>query len=321
MREIIQLSRDVDLEIDYLEEFKRTKKVPQNLFYTSEGAVSFYTYRGEDIHEIRWQDEFDFYKHQNFWLKSQRKAFVSLGCGNAAAEKMFLHTAFEEGMPIHYFGVDSSSSMLELAMDNLQAESFPATFILADFMTADFRDSLSAYLQSFDVIIYAMIGGTFGNFDQAGIVDVLQHMIPFGSYLYLDVVPQYETEDENAKLRDRFSHLPSNLGHFFSQLLEKLCIPAESGKVYGIEEEESDIGADHHTFYFEATEEITFPCFGGSLTLNPGEKIELISIRAYTPKILEAYLRQHDFVFGDTYVPDVGHLSHLWQRLLFRKMK
>ena len=138
MREIIQLSRDVDLEIDYLEEFKRTKKVPQNLFYTSEGAVSFYTYRGEDIQEIRWQDEFDFFKRQNFWNTSQRIAFVSLGCGNAAAEKMFLHTAYDYGIPIHYFGVDSSSSMLDLAIENLQAESFPATFILADFMTTSF---------------------------------------------------------------------------------------------------------------------------------------------------------------------------------------
>ena len=165
-----------------------------------------------------------------------------------------------------------------------------------------------------------MIGGTFGNFNQAGIVDTLQQMLPAGSYFYLDIVPQYETEKENAQLRDRFAHLPTNLANFFSQLLEKLCIPAESGKVYGTEENESDIGADHHTFYFEATEEITFPCFGGSLTLNPGERIELISIRAYAPEMLEMYFNKHLFQFMDTYIPNVGKLSHLWQRLLFRKL-
>jgi SAM-dependent methyltransferase len=319
MHEIIRFSREVDLEIDYLEEFQRTKKVPQNLFYTSEGALSFYTYRHSDIQQIRWQDELDFFQRQDFWSDSTRTAFVSLGCGNAEAEKMFLHTAYEKGVPIDYFGIDSSESMLHLAIDNVQSESFPSTFILADFTIPGFVDLLTPYLQSYDVIIYAMIGGTFGNFNQACIVRQLQTILLPGSYFYLDVVPQYTTKDANAKLRDRFSHLPKNLDLFFKKLLEKLCIPVDSGEIVGVEELECDVGADRHTFYFVAAREITFPCFGGSMTVFPGEKLELLSIRAYEPSTLTYYMHEHQFEFQDTYIPDVGGLSHLWQRLLFRK--
>jgi len=212
--EIVVLSGQADLEIDYLEEFKRTKKVPNNLFYTSEGAVSFYTYRGEDIDQIRWQDEFNFFQNQDFWNQTSHLAFVSLGCGNAGAEKMFLHTAHQQGMPIDYIGVDSSDSMLDLAIDNLKDEPFNTTFILADFTTAEFRKALASYTDSYDTVIYAMIGGTFGNFNQTFIVNELQNILPPGSYLYLDVVPQYNSEDENALLRDRFSRLPDNLDLF-----------------------------------------------------------------------------------------------------------
>ena len=319
MHEIVRLSREADLEVDYLEEFQRTKKVPQNLFYTSEGAISFYTYRGEDIDQIRWQDEFEFFQRQEFWSQSSRIAFVSLGCGNAQAEKLFLDKAYAASIPIDYFGIDSSDAMLQLAIDNLKTEPYSSTFFLADFTTEDFRDVLYSYLTPYDAVIYAMIGGTFGNFNQSYIVNELQRLIPSGSYLYLDVVPQYNAEDENAKLRDRFSKLPRNLDLFFNQLLEKLCIPVDSGELYGTEENELDVGADRHTFYFKANEKITFPCFGGSLTVYEGEKLELLSIRAYQIAKLQTYMRHRDFSFMDTYTPDVGKLSHLWQRLLFLK--
>jgi SAM-dependent methyltransferase len=320
MPEIISLSREADLEIDYFTEFQRTKKVPNNLFYTSEGAISFYTYRGEDLHQIRWQDEYEFFQRQDFWVPHKSTSFVSLGCGNAEAEKMFLHTAFEQGKSIDYFGIDSSSSMLNLALDNFQNEIFTSTFILADFTTSNFKNTLATYLAPFDVNIFAMIGGTFGNFNQSFIVSELRKMIPSGSFLYLDVVPQYKTMDENIRLRDRLSHLPSNLGLFFKQLLEKLCIPYEAGTLMSVEDTESDIGADRHTFYFAANEKITFPCFGTELTVEAGEKLELLSIRAYETERLVHYMQDQEFNLVDTYIPDVGRLSHLWQRLLFQKV-
>jgi SAM-dependent methyltransferase len=320
MQDIIKLSREVDLEVDYLEQFKRTKKVPNNLFYTSEGAESFYTYRGEDLHQISWKDEFEFFQRQEFWSNDASIAFLSLGCGNAEAEKKFLQTTHNICKSIDYYGIDSSSSMLDLAMDNLKYTTFKSTFILADFTSQELRDALKTYLQPYDVVIFAMIGGTFGNFNQSFIVNELEHLISSGSYLYLDVVPQYESEDANAKLRDRFSHLPMNLALFFKQLLEKLCIPEDSGRIYGIEQREEDVGANRHTFYFEANRRITFPCFGGSMTVNAGERLELLSIRAYIPHQLQMFLHHNDFTFLDTYIPDVGSLSHLWQRMLFRKV-
>lgn len=320
MHKFIKLSRDADLEVDYLEQFKSTKKVPQNLFYTSEGALSFYTYRSEDIHQIRWQDELDFFQRQKFWKKSKRIAFISLGCGNAEAEKMFLHAAHRQDMHVDYFGVDSSIEMLNLAEKNLHNEDFDATFILADFTTADFKRTLEEALSSYDVKIFAMIGGTFGNFDQNFIIQTLDNLVSPGSYLYLDVVPQYELDEDNARLHNRLSHLPMNLDLFFKKLLEKLCIPLETGKLVGYKQDEDQVGAVRHTFYFVADEIITFPCFGGHMTVQPGEKLELLNIRAYQPQRLTEYIQRHHYSLQDTYVPDVGLLSHLWQRLLFQKL-
>jgi hypothetical protein len=56
------------------------------------------------------------------------------------------------------------------------------------------------------------------------------------------------------------------------------------------------------------------------VTLAPGERIELLSIRAYDPAALQAFLADRGFALQGTYMPDVGRLQHLWQRFLFQKI-
>lgn len=319
MDEIIVLAEAPELEFDYLADFQQHKKVRQNLFYTTEGAETFYTYRGAELAEMCSDDECAFFAQQPFWTAERRVAFVSLGCGNAGPEKPLLHTAHASGYPVAYFGVDSSRTMLNLAQQNLAGEPFAKKFVLADILRPDFVDKWRPLLAEYDTQVYAMLGGTFGNFEQAVIAEALARIVPEGHYLYLDVVPQFETPDKNAELRNRLVHLPQNLSLFFANLLEKLCIAQTAGELVGEEIYEEDVDALRYVASFRVREPLEFPCFGGIVRCLPGEAIELMNVRAYKPAALQRFMADWGFRYLDTYTPDVGNLAHLWQRFLFQR--
>ncbi|HOT91007.1 MAG TPA: class I SAM-dependent methyltransferase [Anaerolineae bacterium] len=323
MDELIVLAEAPELEFDYLADFQQHKKVRQNLFYTTEGAETFYTYRGAELAEICSDDECAFFARQPFWTADRRIAFVSLGCGNAGPEKPLLqaaNTVHSAGGPsVVYFGVDSSRTMLELAQQNLAEEHFPKKFVLADFIRPDFVEKWRPHLAGFDTQVYAMLGGTFGNFEQAVIAEALARIVPDGHYLYLDVVPQFDTPDKNEQLRNRLIHLPQNLSLFFINLLEKLCIDQAAGELVSEEIYEADVDALRYVVSFRVREPLEFPCFGGVVRCLPGEAIELMNVRAYKPAALQKFMAGWGFRYLDTYTPDVGNLAHLWQRFLFQK--
>jgi hypothetical protein len=302
-----------------VQEFLRTKRVPQNLFYVVDGANSFYSYRDEDLAKINWRDEYRFFERQSFWSEDQTIAFVSLGCGYAGPEKPLLHTMNDDGYEVDYVGVDSSHAMLELAAENLADHGFDQTFVLGDFGRQGFRDELWGLVSDYDVRIFAMMGGTLGNFDQMWIADMLQDLLRPGDYLYLDVVPLYSSEKENSRLRSRFAEVPKNLGRFFDDLLKQLGLSRSEGQIIADESCDDDLNSMCYTFYFEATDSLAFSCAGEDAVLEPGERVELLSIRAYDVPSLKAFFGDRGFDFVDTFVPDVGDLGHLWQRLLFQK--
>ncbi len=314
---IIVMSPEQALEKDYLAEFRRTKVVPQNLFYTAQGAESFYTYRQADLRKICWQDEVDFFAEQPFVTPERPLAFISLGCGNAGAEKMLLR-ALATSHTVAYFGVDSSRAMLHLAQETLAEETFTRRYVLADFTHEQFRTKLQPHIAPYDVHIYALIGGTFGNFEQHAIADALDQMLRPGEYLYIDVVPKQEGQVDD--LRGRFARLPHNLPRFFEGLLEKLGLDPEAGHWVSEEIVENELDTLRYTFFFELEGPVTCRCFGGAMALAPGERIQLMTIRAYDPPALKAFMVERGFVYVDTCLPDVGDLPHLWQRFLFKKV-
>jgi len=319
MDPIIELTEPRALESDYLAEFQKTRRVPQNLFYTNEGAEAFYLYRQPDFAELGCAAECAFMASRGLWEAGDRLAFISLGCGNGQAEKSLLTALHDDGVPVSYFGVDSSRAMLELARANLADAEFTSRFVLADFAADHFVSRLRALTAGHDVRIYAMMGATFGNFDQEFIARVLQQLLEPGDYLYLDVVPRYCEDGADAALCDRLSRLPQNMEGFFDSLLRRLCIDRASGEVFGKQVAEERLDTIRYTFCFRAEEQIRFPYFEGAATLDAGECIELLTIRAYNPEALRAFLDSYGFETLDSFVPDAGQLSHLWQRLLFRR--
>jgi hypothetical protein len=319
MRELLVFCDRESLETDYLAEFVETKRVPQNLFYLLNGATSFYSYRNHDLAQIAWQDEYRFFARQPFWSRDQRAAFISLGCGNAGPEKMLLRHMANHDYRVDYVGVDSSEAMLELAAENLASEPFRQSYVLGDFTHSDFHDGLHELVADYDRRIYAMIGGTFGNFEQVWIADLLADLVLAGDFFYLDVVPMYADEVQNMQLRDRFSRLPDNLYTFFDKLLDRLGLERADGDIVAEQTSDDDLNTLRSTFYFKPHEDLVFACLGQDVSLRRGERVELMSIRAYDVDSLTTFLGDRGFARMDTYVPDVGNLSHLWQRMLFQK--
>ena len=307
------------LQGDYLAEFLAEKRVPQNLFYLLNGASSFYSYRSDELAQIGSHDELLFFRQQPFWSPACRLGFVSLGCGNAGAEKPLLQQMHAEGCGIRYVGVDSSEAMLELAADNLADSDFPQTFALADFELPEFPDQVQALVRDCDARVFAMMGGTFGNFEQSMIADLLGRLVPPASYLYLDVVPMYDADDANHRLRARFSQLPENLRLFFDRLLSVLGLVREDGEIFGVESDDGVVSTIRYTSYFRPLHALTITCLDEEAVLTPDDRIELMSIRAYGVDSLQAFMGRRGFSSVGTFVPDTGNLSHLWQRLLFVK--
>jgi len=224
-----------------------------------------------------------------------------------------------DGYELHYVGVDSSESMLELAAENLSEDTYRQSFVLADFSDPAFAGQLHTLVQDDHVRVYAMIGGTFGNFDQKHVAELLANLVPPGDSRYLDVVPTQSTEHQNAQLRMRLSRLPDNLSGFFDRLLGALGLSREFGEILREERSDGALETIRFTFSFRATEPIQLSCLDAEMALEPGQIVELFTIRAYDPASLAAFMAESEFELIDTYAPDVGNLSHRWQRLLFNK--
>ncbi len=214
---VVFCDRD-SLEAGLLAEFIQNRRVPQNLFYLMNGADSFYSYRNLEVDQIPWREEYEFFIRQSLWTKSQSIGFISLGCGNARPEKQLLRHLHLDGFDISYLGVDSSDAMLALAEATLAEERFPKSFVLADFGGPEFPSDLGRLTHRFDSRIYAMIGATFGNFDQAYVADLLGRLVSVNDFTLSrrrSYVPGRGTEWPVAGQVVALAH---NLSRFFDQL-------------------------------------------------------------------------------------------------------
>ncbi|MFZ5519066.1 MAG: class I SAM-dependent methyltransferase [Candidatus Zhuqueibacterota bacterium] len=304
---------------DNLREIKSLKSIQQNIFYTAEGAESFYQYRGPGIIQINWRDEVQFFEKLKVLRADSSTAFVSLGCGNGAPEKMLLQHLSRQGYRIDYFGVDSSEAMLKLASASLADVRYNRRFFLADFTHSTFKDALTPYLQHYDTILYAFMGGTFGNFEQTHIAGVMRALVGTHDYFYLDIVPTGHTPEMNNALKKRYADLPKNYRNFFARLLEKFALSEEHGHIISQEEEDLLLNALTCTFYFVPNLDKQISVLDEWVTITPNDRIKLMSIRAYHIPSLKEFLKSYNFNCIDDYIPNADRAPHLWQRLLFQK--
>ena len=319
MTEILDLCSTARCTPDQVTRLRKEHVIDQQMLYTMDGAHAFYHYRGADLQQIDRADEYRFFLQQPFWAAPGPVALVSLGCGNADPEKPLLARLNTEGRAVAYVGVDTSRAMLELAQRNLSDAAYDRTFVLGDFTDTAFRSALAPLLAPYERRVYAMIGGTFGNFTQRRIAQALRQLIAPGDYLYLDVVPKAQAERELGALKGRFARLPQNYRRFFTNLLARLDVPQDAVKIVSEEQAEPALDALRYAFYLDPQRAVTLTYFGEPVTLAPGERVEVLNIRAYDPAALKAFMAAYGFRFVGEFLPQVGQLKHGWYRLLLQR--
>jgi hypothetical protein len=312
-------SNEDDLNQDTIKELKHKRSLRQHTFYMARGAEAFYTYRGTDLRRIRWQEETAFFQKQPFWTDEDSLSFISLGCGNGEPEKQTLFHLAGVGSQIDYFGVDTSRKMLQMAQAGWKNAPLNVTWILADFSRPDFAARLSGQLAGKGARLYAMFGGTFGNFRQKFIARTLGRIMRSGDYLYLDVVPIESDPGRLSGLRGRFARLPENYALFFSHLLSLLSIHPEAGMIKTTEIHEKFPESICYTFSFLFQIQSSILYAGRRIPVNSGDRIDLLSIRAYNTASLQTFLEEWGHRMIDTFNPHAGNLPHRWSRILFQR--
>ena len=317
MKEFIHFIPESKLRDAAVKQLAESGRLNQSFLYMTEGASSFYRYRNSDLAKMQSAHEFAFFQENGLFTADGSTAVISLGCGNGGAEAELLKTAVQNGVCPAYFGIDSSSEMLKLAALNMEQLCVSPRLILGDFSAPDFAEKLSPLLARHLPVIYLLMGGTFGNVPQKPFISHLSSLIKKDAYFYLDVVPLSRDADFEA-LKQRFSRLHENYEHFFSQILTRLTIPIDAGRIYSEEKLEDHPSALRTRFFFKSRADLQLRFLNTTIPLKKGTDIELLTIRAYEIDSLNAFIEEYGFQTLSQFHPSTGSMKHGWQRLLFK---
>jgi hypothetical protein len=191
--------------------------------------------------------------------------------------------------------------MLQKAVKNLKNVNVNKIFLQADMTSENFKDSIVELTKDCQKRIYAFFGATFGNVNQTNMADVLYNLLQKNDLLWLDVIirPSLSKEDDIKLFKHYVSRLTNPKTISFLSLLfgplESLGIPRNLGEVGLKINQERSVGSLLFIFYFKIQNKTAFDFIQEKIHLLPNEEIELINIRAYHPKTLINFFREHEF--------------------------
>ncbi|MCA9459553.1 MAG: L-histidine N(alpha)-methyltransferase [Nanoarchaeota archaeon] len=267
------------------------------MYYNTKKKITSYS-----INSFKDKNYYSFLK--KFIKKGEKIAIISLGCGNGEGEKVILEDLYRDGYTINYYGVDSSMSMIKLASKNLNKNSYPKSFICADFASENFRRDFELLVSNYDKRIFVFLGNTLGNVQQDYMADTLRNMLKSDDILWLDVVNRPDNLESTAgKNFERYSKFLNNPDfiNFFKYPLDKLNIPFENGELLIEMRRENSLNALLFTFDFLINKKTEVEIDGEIVTLLPDDTIELINVRDYDVKSLIAFFESRHFKFQDKF--------------------
>ena len=295
------LIADLDLDIELLKNLK-DRKFDQKHFYTTKESAGLY-YKDAKVPRPYFKGSFKINDYGNFFRENipnqkQGAAIISLGCGNANFEKNIFKKIGDKDPNFIYIGVDSSKHMLELAEKELENVRYQKEFIFADFSSYNFRQEINYLIQSYPNRIFALLGETIVNIMPTNIIDTLTNLLNKGDFLWITVVLRKGLSKENDF--EIFKHYKNYLdepiinAHNFYPL-SRLGVDIKDGKMSLSMEEESSVGSLRFIYSFKFNKRIEINFRGEKVIILPGEKMELINIRAYDKSQFENFFIEHGF--------------------------
>ncbi|HEV8263433.1 MAG TPA: L-histidine N(alpha)-methyltransferase [Gemmatimonadales bacterium] len=207
---------------------------------------------------------------------------LSLGAGQGDKDLILLETLREHGRRVAYLPVDASQALLELACAGATSAGFPAHGTKADVTRADHLAALAADPETPPRLVL-MVGNTLGAFDPPAAARALRDLLRPGDLLLVDgeVYSGGETvAGYDNPLNRRFAWAP----------LHAVGIGEADGELRFEVRRDGRLGGGLHPLakYFEARRAVAARLGGETLTLAPGERVEMNHSYKYAP---DAFLR------------------------------
>lgn len=292
-------------EEDLKQEFYRNvqdRYIDQKFLYLDKTSVEEYYHASskQKNNERMKAGVYDYYgvfkKNLN---KKQKAAIISLGCGNARAEKRSLRKLSEENYDITYIGVDISKKMLDEAEQNLAEIPFNKIFLRIDITNNNFKEVINKATKDCGGRIYTFFGGTLSNVNQTLIADSLYNTLKKDDRLWFDIRVRPDTTMEaNMKLFNRYTkYLSDGTEKMCFRPLEKIGVPFDAGKMNVKMTYETSVGALLFTFYFTFKKKIIVNINKNRIHFLPNEEVKLLNIRTYDPETLITFFKEHEFKF------------------------
>jgi uncharacterized SAM-dependent methyltransferase len=205
----------------------------------------------------------------------KRVPVISFGAGEGGRDRLLMDALKKAGGECHYFPVDASQAMLEMACAGADDEDIETVGIKADISSpvhlvyaADAAEAPRLFIMS---------GNTMGSFDPlAEIRYVAQCMKPDDRLIIDGEV--FDSEKSMAR-RDN----PS-ARKFVSALLASVGIEDEDGDIgFNLKHDDRHAGFHMITRYFRAARDLSAPVAGQEIPLERGERIGMNFQYAYTP--------------------------------------
>lgn len=301
MPSIRTLNEREDIVKDFLRHFQEYKIFKQKAFYFGDGVDHYYDMSAKKMDEYKKSEErfYSFIRHHCLDT-DQRVALVSLGCGNAQIEHLLMKRMKEDGYDFTFFGVDSSADMIDLAKKTLKKAGLKGELLCADFSSEAFFQTCRKELADFDKRIFTFLGGTLGNVEQSYIADILSDMLQPDDVLWIDVSRREEkTEKNDITLFEYYLAWLENDDNrqFLTKPLHDVGIPLENGELFLQMMNEDDIQALRFVFRFRIQKKTVTSFEGKTVTLLPGNVVDLLTVRTYDPDGLVHFFEERDFNF------------------------
>jgi len=215
---------------------------------------------------------------------SGRVPVISFGSGDGARDRMLMEGLKQAGAECHYFPVDASQSLLELACAGADDDDFETTGIKADISSpvhlvyaADAAEPPRLFISS---------GNTLGGFDPLAEIRYYAQCLRGGDYLIVDG----EIYDENETMNRREN--PA-VRRFLAALLTGIGITPDDGEIrFDHKVDERHQGLHLITRSFRAGDDLSASAGGEQVPLERGERIGLNFQYVYSADSFRWLLRE-----------------------------
>jgi len=202
----------------------------------------------------------------------ERVDVLSLGCGQGNKDMILLKEMLSCGRQVHYFPIDSSQALLEMACAEAVLARLPYLAWKADVTR---QEHLSSIPRASTPRLHLMIGNTLGAFPAPDFCRLLRSLSHPGDFLLVDgeiQSPETITGYDNP-LNRRFAFAP----------LTSIGISEQEGSLVFESKEDPDRPGLHYlTKHFEAKRNIRIHPAGSTIDILEGEKLEMNFSCKYT---------------------------------------